>query len=136
MSDDGVGIIVAKRVHSRLSGFALESSAGNGFDVIDRILGCDIAVIIDSMVTGLHAPGTVARLEVDSGLRTLRMTHSHGVDLLTAIEMANSMGAPLPHEIVIYGIEVEDPFSLGEEISQAVADRVDQAVDRIVEDLS
>jgi hydrogenase maturation protease len=136
MSDDGVGIVVSRKVHTRLSGFELETSGGNGFDVIDRMLNCDTAVIIDSMVTGLHPPGTVAKLEAGSDLRTLRMTHSHGVDFLTAMEMAKSMGARLPGEIVVYGIEVQDPFSLGQEISQAVVGRIDEVVDSIVEDLS
>jgi hydrogenase maturation protease len=135
MSDDGIGLIVAREVQRRIPDFDIDESSGGGFDVVDRILGCSRAVIIDSMVTGRHEPGTVVRIEPGSQPATLRTRHSHGINFIEAIEMARRCEAPLPGEIIIYGIEVEDPFSVGEKISPAIMAQLDSIVAVITSDL-
>jgi hydrogenase maturation protease len=131
MSDDGIGLVVSEAVRERLRGFALERSSAGGFDVVDRILGYDRAVIIDSMVTGRYPHGTVVRIGSDSSVATFRIEHSHGIDFIKAIELARSCGAAVPSSIIIYGIEVKDPYSLGETISSEVLEKLDTIVDRI-----
>jgi hydrogenase maturation protease len=135
MSDDGIGLLVAREVHKRILDFDIDESSAGGFDIVDRILGRSMAVIVDSMVTARHQPGTVVRLEPGSELTTLRARHSHGVNFIEAIEIARSCKAPVPGEIIIYGIEVEDPFSVGEYISPAVMAQLEGIVDTIVADL-
>lgn len=135
MSDDSIGPLVSQRVHRRVSGFDLDTSYAGGFDIVDRILGYRRAVIIDAMVTGRCPPGTVARIDADSSFRTLRTGHSHGIGFLEAIEMARSCNAPVPSEVILYGIEVKDPFSLGNEISKGLRDDLDRITDEIVRDL-
>jgi hydrogenase maturation protease len=135
MSDDGVGLWVSRELHKRLPDFELDLSCGGGFQVVDSILGHPVAVIVDSMVTGMFPPGTVVRLDMDSGLETLRSRHSHGLNFVEAIRMAISCGAPVPEAIVIYGIEVEDPHTLGQELSQVLKEKLATIVDQIVEDV-
>ena len=134
MSDDGIGLVVSEEVHRRLPEFDLDKSTAGGLDVVDRILGYSKAVIIDSMSTGRYPYGTVVRVDTEEQVETLRIGHSHGMDFIRAIELARSCGAAIPDDIVIYGIEVKDPFSLGEEISGEVFSHVDRIVDRIVSD--
>jgi hydrogenase maturation protease len=136
MSDDGIGLLVGRLVHERLEGYDLDLACGAGLHVMDAILGYERAVIIDSMVTGRFAPGDVAKVEPGSGLETRRAGHSHGVGFFEAIEVARTCGAALPREITVYGIEVEDPFSIGDGISSKVADRLDEIVDFIAGDIA
>jgi hydrogenase maturation protease len=131
MSDDGIGLLVSEEVHKRLPGYDLDLSCSGGFRVVDRILGRKSAVIIDSMVTGKFEPGTVVQVERGSGLATMRTGHSHGMNFLEAIEIAESCDAPLPGRILVYGIEVEDPFSLGNTISTKVMSKLDDIVGHI-----
>ena len=135
MSDDGIGPLVSEQVHKRVSGFDLDTSYGGGFDVVDRILGYRRAVIIDAMVTGSCPPGTVIRIEPQSSVKTLRTSYSHGIDFLEAMEMACSCGAAIPADVILYGIEVENPFSLGQEISKGLRDDLDRIADEIIRDL-
>jgi hydrogenase maturation protease len=135
MSDDGVGLVVSRKVHELVPDCDLDSSPGGGFDVVDRILGYRRAVIIDCMVSGKCPPGTVVRIETGSALETLRTGHSHGIDFLEAIKVARSCDAPVPPEVIVYGIEVEDPFSLGQEMSGTLQDSVDGIEREIAEDL-
>ena len=135
MSDDGVGIVVCRRVHGMLAGYDLDLSCGAGLHVMDAILGYRRAVIIDSMVTGKFPVGTVAEVGPDSGVETRRAGHSHGVGFFEAIDVARVCKASLPGEIIVYGIEVEDPFTIGDVMSDNLLKRLDEIVEFIIHDL-
>jgi hydrogenase maturation protease len=135
MSDDGVGLLVGRRVHRRLKGYDLDLACGAGLHVMDSILGYRRAVIIDSMVTGSVPVGSVARIDPGAGIETRRAGHSHGVGFFEAIEIARACGASLPDEILVYGIEVADPFTIGDEVSKAVMNKLDEIIEFIIEDI-
>lgn len=135
MSDDGIGLVVCRRVHERVTDYDLDLACGAGLHVMDSILGYKRAVIIDSMITGDFPVGSVVRVDPGSGLETRRAGHSHGVGFFEAIAMAKGCDAPLPEEILVYGIEVEGPFAVGENISGSIMDKLDEIVDFIVGDL-
>ncbi len=136
MSDDGIGLLVSRRVHRRLAGYDLDLGCGAGLHVMDSILGYRRAVIIDSMVTGTVPAGSVVRIDPGAGVETRRAGHSHGVGFFEAIEIARACHAPLPKEILVYGIEVKDPFTIGENVSEGIMDRLDEIVDFIVGDIA
>ena len=135
MSDDGIGLVVSRRVHELLPGSELEMSTAGGFDVVDLIVGYRRAVIIDSMVSGRYPPGTVVRLESGSALRTLRTGHSHGINFLDAIDVARSCNAAVPAEVTVYGIEVKDPYTIGQEVSETLKESAEGIAREIAEDL-
>jgi hydrogenase maturation protease len=135
MADDGTGLLVSRAVHKHLVGFDLDLACSSGFDVVDRVLGFDSAVIIDSMVTGRHSPGNVVRLDLEGSEVTLRSRHSHGLGFMEALKMARAVGAAVPRRILVYGIEVVDPFSLGAEVSPAILARVEAAAREISQDV-
>lgn len=134
MSDDGAGLVVSREVHKHLTGFDLDLSCSSGFDIVDRILGYDMAVIVDSMVSGKRPPGAVSRID-PAGEATLRSRESHGVGFADAIETARSLGAPVPRLVLVYGIEVINPFTVGGEISGAVLEKVGRAAEDIARDV-
>ena len=132
MSDDGAGLVVAQAVHKHLVDFDLELSSAGGLEVVDRILAYRTAAIVDSMVTGDHPPGTAVGFELGKA-RTLRTLGSHGIGLAEAIGTARSWGAPVAGRILVFGVEVVDPFKVGSEISKQVLDRVEAAALEIAE---
>lgn len=132
MSDDGTGLVVARAVHKHLVDFDLELSSAGGFEVVDRILAYHTAAIVDSMVTGEHPPGTAARLEL-RGARTLRTVGSHGIGLAEAISLARGWGAPVAGRILLFGVEVIDPFTVGGEVSPQVLAKVEAAACEIAD---
>jgi hydrogenase maturation protease len=135
MSDDRTGLLVAEEVCRCLPDYELDTSMAGGFDVVDRILGYRRAVVIDSMVTGNSRIGTVRRIDRATPGGLLRISHSHGINFLEAIEIARECGADLPEELVIYGIEVKDPFSIGEGVSEEVESGLSEAVRAIVNEI-
>lgn len=135
MSDDAIGIRVAEEVLRLVPGLEGDLSSAGGFDVLDCIIGYDRAVIVDAMVTGRFPPGTVRRVDVDPELQTQRIAYSHGMNFLRAIEVGQLTGADIPGEILIYGVEVEDAMSIGEEMSETLKNKVGEIAAEIAGDL-
>lgn len=135
MSDDRAGLVVSREVRKHLADFDFDLSCSSGFDIVDRILGYDVAVIVDSMVSGRRPAGTASRLDLDAGGATLRSRDGHGVGFAEAIETARSLGAPVPRHILVYGIEVINPFAVGDGISKGVVENLGSAAEDIARDV-
>lgn len=134
MSDDRIGIIVAEKVGKRLPHLEVDTSCYGSLDVVDRICGFGKAIILDSMMTQTLSPGTVRRVKLDENV-AIHCSGSHGVGLSEAIEIARACGSQLPSRILIYGIEVRDPFTVGNSLSEELSRNLESIVDIIVRDL-
>jgi hydrogenase maturation protease len=111
--DDAVGLIAARRLH----GVEHEGDVG---DLISRWEGLESVILIDAVASGA-APGTIHRLDVsDSPVpRKLFQNSTHALGLADGIELSRALGT-LPHEVLIYGIEVRDTTA-GHGLSPEVA---------------
>jgi hydrogenase maturation protease len=135
MSDDGIGLLVATEVHKRLGDFDLDITCGGGLQVVDIIQGYRVAVVIDAMVTGRFEPGALVRLELDTGIMTLRSGPSHALNFVEALEVARTCGTPLPETVVVYAIEVEEVRTVSDRVSKVLLDRIPEMTEEIVRDI-
>ncbi len=133
LSDDAVGIVVARRLEQRLGGrddvdFGVNEEAG--LTLLEESIGYDRLVIIDSILTG-REPGTVLRFDLSDLGRTIHSNSPHGMNLATVMELGRTQGMDVPGEVMIYAIEVVDTLTFGEELTPAVAAKVDEIVETI-----
>lgn len=133
LSDDRVGIVVARKLEERLGprddvDFGANEEAG--FTLLEESLGYDRLVIIDSILTGAE-PGTVMRFDLSDLGRTIHSNSPHGMNLATVMEFGRAQGMDVPDEVAIYAIEVVDTLTFGEELTPAVAAKVDVIVEVI-----
>jgi hydrogenase maturation protease len=132
--DDAVGPRVSERVR-KLAPRDVEvtSLRGDMFALMERWHGADKVLLVDAMRSGAP-PGTVRRIDVDAeiGGEVTAFASSHSVDLHQAIELARSLGR-LPPRLILYGVEAAH-FELGEDLSVAVEQAVEQVAVRIVEE--
>lgn len=138
LTDDAVGLVVARRLGERFSGrsdidFGLNEEAG--FSLLEESLGYDRLVIIDSILTGAE-PGTVHRLGLSDLGRTIHSDSPHGLNLATVIELGRTQGMSVPDDVIIYAIEVVDTLTFGEELTPELASRVDAIVGEIAAELA
>jgi hydrogenase maturation protease len=137
LSDDAVGIIVARELHARLSqvpsagvvDFAETSYAG--WRLIDLLAGYTKAIIIDSLVSGKGAPGECFKVDRNN-INSLHLSSSHGLGLNESISLAVGAGMVMPDDIVIYAVEVKNPFDFGETVSPEVVARIPGIVEQIL----
>ncbi|QBQ55485.1 hydrogenase maturation protease [Nitrosococcus wardiae] len=75
--------------------------------LLEILKGAELGIIIDAMVSGA-TPGTLKCVQFDS-LSMLESPYStHGFDLASTLALGAALGE-LPHQLFIYGIEIEPP---------------------------
>lgn len=122
LGDDGIGWRVAEAVQARYSHVEVDCLALGGLSLMERLVGYERAIIIDSIQTPEGQIGQVYRFVLED-LRDLSAGHitaAHDTSLQTALKMGRSMGAKLPDEVHVVGVETERVYDFSEELSSQV----------------
>ncbi len=128
LRDDSVGIKVVEELKGVVDTAVLTTT---GFEVLDKILGYDRAIIVDAIRSG-GEPGTIYELSVDDILITQSYTNSHNLNLATTLRLGYLIFPDrMPKEIRVIAIEVEDVESFGEECTPKVREAIPKAVEMI-----
>jgi hydrogenase maturation protease len=141
LTDDGVGVRVAEAVRAALppdTPIDVSEASVGGLGLMERLLGYDRVILIDALHNEKKIPGVIHRLSLDD-LQTISPTqHSasaHDTSLVTALEMGERLGLPLPKEIIIYAIEVENITDFGEEPTPAVKQAIPKVAAAVLAEL-
>lgn len=124
-SDDGAGLIVARRLRSKLSDeFEVLELSGEGVELMEAWRDADSVILIDAVQSG-SAAGSIHRIEAHAQPvpQSFLLYSSHSFGLAEAIEMARALNR-LPRHLIIYGIEgksFEAGIGLSEEVERAIA---------------
>lgn len=139
LTDDGVGARVVRRLGENLRERddveCLELCTG-GIRLMEAMVGYDRAYVVDAMVTGRHAPGTIHPFSPEEFVTTKNTISTHDTDLMTALDMGRLLGMKLPDTVRIWGVEAREVEAFGEELSGAVAAAVPLVVEHILQDLN
>jgi hydrogenase maturation protease len=137
LCDDGVGIRVARELAARVHSpdVIVEETGAAGMDCVEILAGYQRAIIIDAVYTGRARPGEIIRLAPDDLNSTLHSASLHDISLSQAIEMGRQMGAKMPQEIIIFGIEVADTTTFSESCTPGVESAIPECVERVLDEL-
>ncbi len=133
LTDDAVGLQVARRLAVACAGregVAVRESMEMGLALLDEIVGCEHLVLVDAIVTGRHPPGFLHEFGAEQ-LTTRRTCAPHFVGVTETLALGAKLELAMPRDVRIFAIEVDDPFTLGAELSPDVAESVDPATARI-----
>jgi len=136
MSDDGIGVKVVRHLADRYripEGVELLEGGTMGLNLLGELEGVDRLLVVDALETGGES-GTLMRIEggdISLGIETRLSPHEIGLrDLLSAAALIGEV----PAEVVLWGIQPEC-LDVGEELSPAVANRLDELTDRVADEL-
>lgn len=138
LTDDAVGLRVADELRNRFAAdprVEVQSTTEMGLALLDFISGYRSVVIVDAIQTGQAEPGT-SRIfsSQDLGQSIGRTPHFLGVtDTLT---LGRLLGLPMPDRVRICSVEVADPYTLGTQLTPAVAQAVPRLVDALHREVS
>jgi hydrogenase maturation protease len=155
LGDDGVGWRVAEEVRQRISHLQPRRGASQslisspwveigdceidcislgGLSLMERLIGYQRAIVIDSIGTGQHPIGTAYHFRLDDlyDPTSGHTTAAHDVSLSTALRIGQSLGATLPDRIDVVAIESPYVYDFSEELTPPVAAAVPQAVDIVL----
>jgi hydrogenase maturation protease len=141
LTDDGVGIYAVREIRRRLekAGFSspvdiVETEVG-GFALMELMAGWDRVILLDSIQFDGLAPGTVVRIQPEDLHTSLRLRSVHDINLPTVLELGCRLGMEMPVKLIIFGIQAEDPFTLGESLTAAAKRGLRQAVARVLNEI-
>ena len=145
LGDDGAGWRVAEAVRTQLpspSGrgvggegeIEVDCFALGGLSLMERLVGYDRAIIVDAVATG-QPPGTVSRFRLDElpDFSTAHTSAAHDTSLQNALRVGRTMGAHLPGEVIVVGVEAQSVYDFSETLSPPVAAAVPVAARLVLE---
>jgi hydrogenase maturation protease len=141
LTDDGVGIYAAREVARRLAESGSDTIVDvvetevAGFALMELMAGWKRVILIDSIQFDGITPGTVIQIHPNDLHTSLRIRSVHDIDLPTALTLGHTMGLDMPTKLSIYGIQAEDPLTLGESLTQAAERGLYQAVDLVMKEI-
>jgi len=131
LGDDGVGWTVAEAVRRELNGSDVEVAclSVGGVRLMERLVGYDRVIIIDSMYGGGGEVGTVTCFPIEQlpNPSAGHTSSAHDTSLFTALETGRAMGVDLPDEIEVVAIESQKVHDFSETFTPPVAGAIPQA---------
>jgi hydrogenase maturation protease len=141
LTDDGVGVRVAEEIRTQLpedTEIDISEASVGGLTLMELMIGYNHVVLIDSIISQEGIPGSFRRMSVDE-LRSISPTqHSaspHDASLVTALEAGRRLGLPLPEEISIYAINVQNVDEFNDQPTPPVAAAIPLVTQAVLEEI-
>jgi hydrogenase maturation protease len=137
LSDDGVAFLAARALREQFDFPSLEiiESGEAGLALLEFLEGRERVLILDSALTGRATPGTVLEFSPQD-FRNVVAPSPHYAGLPEVLELGRRLGVVMPQEIRVVALEVEDPFTIREELTPAVRAALPQFIARAAEVLA
>ncbi|MGE4560131.1 MAG: hydrogenase maturation protease [Desulfobulbus sp.] len=131
LQDDRAGVLVVERLAQEGIPCRTEVVFTVGLEVLDRIKGCDRAIIVDACMLG-NEPGSILEMGVDDIFTSPSLAHSHALTLGTTLKTGQvCFPEEMPAEIHILLIEVREIKAFSRQMSPEVERAVEEVVGRI-----
>ena len=148
LGDDGVGWRVVEEVRRRISDLQsssvekrlgigdceIDCAALGGLSLMERLIGCERAIVIDAIGTGQKPIGAVYHFRLDDlyDPTSGHTTAAHDVSLMTAMQIGRSLGAPLPDRVDVVAIESPYVYDFSEDLTPPVGAAVPRAAELVM----
>jgi len=141
LGDDGVGWVVAREVESRIheAGGSIEVDylSLGGLSLMERLIGYEKVILIDSLTTGTHPQGAVIMFTLEDlvDLSSGHTTAPHDTSLKTALVTGRQLGAVLPEDrdVHVVAIESQYVYDIEEGLTPPIAAAVPLAVKKVID---
>ena len=134
VSDDGFGPVVARKLLNNNDCAAeveVVTASLAGFNLLDLLAGREKALIVDSMVSGRFAPGTLNFFPAGVLTPAKNLITSHQISLPTSLELGKILGLKMPKVVDVIAVEAEDIVTLNENLTPTVQKAVNGALELI-----
>ena len=141
LGDDAVGWRILDALEARLDrratpGVVCERLSLGGLSLMERLVGYDRAILVDSIDMPGSKPGELRRLALDS-LPGTHANAAHDASLADALQLGQKMGVKLPPlgEIIILAVQIERRLEFSETLTPEVEASIEPAVREILIEL-
>ncbi len=139
LSDDRVGLVVIEELQKNPPRtpegveIVMDVATEAGFEFTEKLAGFDGVIVVDSIMTGEYAVGTVREIGMDDLESTSRLLTSHGIGFKSAVEFGRTIGLDMPDDrgIRIFTVEIADNLTVSENMHPDVTAAVDEVIESI-----
>ena len=133
LGDDALGSVVAEHLRKfALEGVEVVSTTDTGFYLFDYVSNTSCLIVIDTVVTGAGAPGTIYVLE-ESDFRTAPGGSPHYIGLQETLALVRALDFQVPETVVALAVEAADCSTLGGAMHPAVCAAIPVLLDKVRE---
>jgi hydrogenase maturation protease len=133
LTDDAVGLNVVRQLRqefARDDRVDVRETMEMGLALLDFMVGYRAVVIVDSILTGQASPGTIHEVDA-AGLKHLAGRTPHFLGVGDTLALGRQLGLAMPEQVRILAVEVEDPFTLGTQMTPALQTALPAVLDRV-----
>jgi len=133
LTDDAIGLQVVRQLQRQFAGHPaidVRETTEMGLALLDHLTGYRAVVIVDSIQTGLAAPGFIHEVDA-AALKQLSGRTPHFLGVSETLALGRQMDLPMPKDVRIFAVEVEDPFTLSTQMTPALQAVLPAIVERI-----
>jgi hydrogenase maturation protease len=131
LADDALGSIVAERLREfALEGVEVVSTTDTGFYLFDYVSNTSCLVVIDTVVTGASAPGTIYELE-EKDFKTTPGGSQHYIGLQETLALVRALNYQVPEIIKVFAVEAADCLTVGGIMHPAVHAAIPVLLDKV-----
>ena len=131
LSDDSVGIKIARKLKEAKPELEVIDTCEAGLTILEYVAGCNKLIIIDSIKDGRGKPGELYQFSLEDFQPATAIASSHGLDIATVLKVGRELGYKMPESVSIYGVEIKDNTTFGEECTAEVEQKIPSIIKQI-----
>ena len=130
LGDDAVGLVAARRLRGHCAAEVdVVEAAESGLGLLDFLEGRSHALLLDAILTGRHPAGTVLEFS-RKDFNATSGPSPHYTGLPELLRLAECLAIPVPTDLCVLAMEVEDPYRIREGLSPVVTQALPAYVER------
>jgi hydrogenase maturation protease len=131
LADDAFGIVVAEQLRKRTAeGVDVVATVETGFGLMEYLLDVRHMVVVDTVMTGKAAPGTVYVVR-EQDVERCPGGSPHYIGLFEGLELGRKLDLDVPDDLVIVAVEGGDCRTVGGVMSQSMYDAIPIVLEQI-----
>lgn len=131
LTNDGVGLFVARALEGRIRGADVVTRAMADLELLDIMAGYEKVFVIDA-ITGMgKGIGDLIVLKEEGP--GIHLFSSHGMNFFELLHLGRRLGHSMPEIGGIFGIEIGDEVSFGEGPSPDLIEKIESITERIIQ---
>lgn len=134
LTDDAVGLKIVRQVRDCLAGCEIVDvceTSEMGLSLLDYIVGYRDLVLVDAVRTGKAPPGFLHEIEGDD-LKALPTLSPHFLGVGEMLALGRELRMAVPKRVKILAVEVQDPFTMGTQMTPALQGAMPALIERVL----
>ncbi len=133
MGDDAAAIVASGMLEGQfVEDVDFNDTMEAGLALMEIMAGYERVLLLDTIITARHKPGTVIEFSQDDFRKVLGPS-PHYMGLPEVIQLADRMSVSFPPVLCILALEIERPVDFGETLSPGIQEAVPRFVEKAAE---